>query len=252
MHKSEHTPHRIELNLREIGQLFNTMDPAPFPEKDLDGDAEEFIFSWVREFPLDEPVVLVVHLNEFPADQNPQPAIEQGVHHYFAYRARLNRMEFRQLLKEGRQTLIIGILFLADLPDSGPRHWRRRVGDVPQHRARKPDHRRLGGDVAADADLSLRLVAAAPPRQTLRQVEPDEGGGAQTGLTRITVRCRGRCVRFGRSRICRRSGRRRRGFEIQLNVVYVKRAVGAVIRLLDPNAVEICFADHIQFYRASP
>ena len=72
MSKPEHTPHRIELNLREIGQLFNTMDPAPFPEKDLDGDAEEFIFSWVQEFPLEEPVVLVVHLNEFPADQNPQ------------------------------------------------------------------------------------------------------------------------------------------------------------------------------------
>jgi len=89
------------------------MDPAPFPEKDLDGDAEEFILSWVQEFPLDEPVVLVVHLNEFPADQNPHSAIEQGVHHYFAYRARLNRMEFRQLLKEGQQSLIIGVLFLA-------------------------------------------------------------------------------------------------------------------------------------------
>ena len=113
MPKPERTPHRIELNLREIGQLFNTMDPAPFPEKDLDGDAEEFILSWVREFPLDEPVVLVVHLNEFPADQNPQSVIEQGVHHYFAYRARLNRLEFRRLLKDGRQSLLIGILFLA-------------------------------------------------------------------------------------------------------------------------------------------
>ena len=106
-------PHRIELNLREIGQLFNTMDPAPFPEKDLDSDAEEFILSWVREFPLDEPVALVVHLTEFPADQDPHSSIEQGVHHYFAYRARLNRMEFRQLLKEGRQSLLIGIVFLA-------------------------------------------------------------------------------------------------------------------------------------------
>jgi hypothetical protein len=113
MPKPERTPHQIELNLREVGQLFNTMDPAPFPEKDLDGDAEEFILSWVREFPLDEPVVLVVHLNEFPADQNPQPVIAQGVHHYFAYRARLNRLEFRRLLKDGRQSLLIGIVFLA-------------------------------------------------------------------------------------------------------------------------------------------
>ena len=55
----------------------------------------------------------MVHLAEFPARQNPQTVIEQGVHHYFAYRARLNRMEFRRLLKEGQQSLLIGILFLA-------------------------------------------------------------------------------------------------------------------------------------------
>ena len=113
MRKPERTPHRIELNLREIGQLFNTMDPAPFPEKDLDSDAEEFILSWVMEFPMDEPVVLVIHLNEAPMDQDLQAVVEQGVHHYFAYRARLNRLEFRQLLKEGQQSLLIGILFLA-------------------------------------------------------------------------------------------------------------------------------------------
>ena len=36
--KTKHLPHKIELNLREVAQLFNTMDPAPFPEKDLDSD----------------------------------------------------------------------------------------------------------------------------------------------------------------------------------------------------------------------
>jgi len=66
----KHPAHKIELNLREVGQLFNTLDPAPFPDKDLDGDAEEFILSWVREFPLDEPVALVVHLAELPAGEN--------------------------------------------------------------------------------------------------------------------------------------------------------------------------------------
>ena len=113
MSKPEQTPHRIELNLREIGQLFNTMDPAPFPEKDLDGDAEEFIVSWAQEFPVSEPVTLVIHLHEFPADQNPRPVIERGVRHYFAYRARLNRMEFRRLLRDGQHSLLIGIIFLA-------------------------------------------------------------------------------------------------------------------------------------------
>jgi hypothetical protein len=33
---------------------------------DLDRDAEEFIVSWTREFPLREPVVLVVYLSQLP------------------------------------------------------------------------------------------------------------------------------------------------------------------------------------------
>ena len=45
--------HRIELRLREVAQLFNSMDPTPFHHKDLDPDAEEFIESWALEFPPD-------------------------------------------------------------------------------------------------------------------------------------------------------------------------------------------------------
>jgi hypothetical protein len=35
----------IKLKLRDMSQLFNSMDPSPFLEKDLDDDAEEFIMS---------------------------------------------------------------------------------------------------------------------------------------------------------------------------------------------------------------
>ena len=43
-------PHRIEVKVREKTQLFNSMDPSPFHEKDLDPDAEEFIESWAMEY----------------------------------------------------------------------------------------------------------------------------------------------------------------------------------------------------------
>jgi hypothetical protein len=39
-------PHTISLKLRDVSQLFNSMDPSPFIEKNLDDDAEEFIVSW--------------------------------------------------------------------------------------------------------------------------------------------------------------------------------------------------------------
>ena len=105
-------PHRIELNLRDMAQLFNSMDPSPFHERDLDHDAEEFIESWAREYPIDEPVALRVHLAEWPAD-DPHVLIRDAVHNYFAYRAKLSDLEFRQLMKQGRTTLVIGIVFLA-------------------------------------------------------------------------------------------------------------------------------------------
>ena len=105
--------HRIEINLRAINQLSNTMDPSPFHEKDLDADAEEFMLSWVREFPLEDPVVLVIHLTH-PTDGAPaQSLVEQAVQNYFAYQAKLNQMEFRHLMNDGRKRLFIGLCFLA-------------------------------------------------------------------------------------------------------------------------------------------
>ena len=36
----------IEIRIDDISQLFHTLDPFPFRERDLDKDAEEFIVSW--------------------------------------------------------------------------------------------------------------------------------------------------------------------------------------------------------------
>lgn len=88
------------------------MDPSPFHERDLDDDAEEFIVGWAREFPRRDPVSLVIHVNHLPALREAQHLVETAVHHYFAYRAKLKWLEFRHLLKEGRTSLIIGLLFL--------------------------------------------------------------------------------------------------------------------------------------------
>jgi hypothetical protein len=104
--------HHIELNLRDLHQLFNTMDPAPFHEKDLDHDAEEFLLSWAEEFPRHEPLDLVVHLATAPAEHDARRVVTHAIHHYFAYRARLNDLEFKRLMKQGRMSLLVGLSFL--------------------------------------------------------------------------------------------------------------------------------------------
>jgi hypothetical protein len=50
----------IEVKLQNLEQFFNTMDPSPFHEKDLDYDLEEFIVSWATEYPLHDPIRLIV------------------------------------------------------------------------------------------------------------------------------------------------------------------------------------------------
>jgi hypothetical protein len=105
--------HRIEIKLRDINQLFNTIDASPFREKDLDADAEEFIVSWAREFPVQDPLVLVIHLAQECSNKMSDEMIEQAVLHYFIYRAGLIHLEFRRLLQEGRLSLLIGVVFLS-------------------------------------------------------------------------------------------------------------------------------------------
>lgn len=39
--------------------------------------------------------------------------VPEAVHNYFAHRATLNKLEFSRLMKQGRTSLFIGLLFLA-------------------------------------------------------------------------------------------------------------------------------------------
>ncbi len=106
-------PQRIEIFLDHIEQLFNSMDPSPFHERDLDHDAEEFIVSWAQEYHRKDPLMLIVHVQHLENAAATRELVETAVRNYFTYRSKLNRLEFRRLLKQGRTSLIIGLLFVA-------------------------------------------------------------------------------------------------------------------------------------------
>ena len=103
----------IEVHVAELSQLFNAIDPAPFRQRDLDPDAEEFIVGWAREIPSDASLALVVHLDR-PAGLPEEPAIlRDAIREFFSERAQASRRRLRQLFKRGRTSLAIGITFLA-------------------------------------------------------------------------------------------------------------------------------------------
>lgn len=101
----------MELRLRELAQLFNSLDPSPFIERDLDSEAERFIVSWARELPHHANLELLIHLASEPGER--AGGVQAAVNHYFASRAEIKDRELRQLLRRGRANLLIGLLFLA-------------------------------------------------------------------------------------------------------------------------------------------
>jgi hypothetical protein len=102
----------IMLRLRELAQLFNSMDPSPFVDRDLDADAEEYIVSWARELPSGGDLELVIQLST-PSPADRVAGVEDAVRRYFTTRAAIKRLEFGQMMRRGRLSLVVGSVFLA-------------------------------------------------------------------------------------------------------------------------------------------
>jgi hypothetical protein len=102
----------IELRLSGLDQFFNTFDPAPFHDKDIDADAERYIVDSVRAFPLKTKLKLIFYL---PLDRNQADTSEiliKAIVNYFDYLAMMSSRELQSLLHEGRIALLMGSLFL--------------------------------------------------------------------------------------------------------------------------------------------
>ena len=107
-----HQPARIDVKVRELAQLFNSLDPAPFLDRDLDQDAEEFIVSSARELPAAHGFELVIHVANAPEAER-AAEVQDAVRHYFASRIGMKRRELRLLLRQGHVSLAIGLVFLS-------------------------------------------------------------------------------------------------------------------------------------------
>ena len=104
---------QIAVRITSISQLFNSLDPFPFQERDLDKSAEEFMVGWARELPRDEPIRIVVHL---PASETQKPECKEvgpALQKYFAYRAEVTQRDLNELFRTGRLSLAIGMAVLA-------------------------------------------------------------------------------------------------------------------------------------------
>jgi hypothetical protein len=112
MQDENHGKGVIEVRLREIAQLFNSLDPSPFHERDLDDDAETYIVNWARQLDDDVDIELVVHLPEAETHKARNRDLATALANYFSYRAGSLDGDLRQLLHDGRRHLLVGLSLL--------------------------------------------------------------------------------------------------------------------------------------------
>jgi hypothetical protein len=107
------TPTAIQVKVDEVSQLFNTLDPFPFRERDLDKDAEDFIVGWARELPRHSTLKIVIHVPDAEARRASVGELTAALQRYFTYRAEVLTLDLNGLFRVGRLSLLIGLIVLA-------------------------------------------------------------------------------------------------------------------------------------------
>jgi hypothetical protein len=103
----------IEIKLSSVAQLFNSFDPAPFHEKELDTNAEHYIVDIIKDFPPKTNFKILIHLPKDIAASEQAQKIVPAIHNHFQYKTLVTERKFRHQVRHGRRSLIIGLSFLA-------------------------------------------------------------------------------------------------------------------------------------------
>ena len=102
----------IDIKVRQSAQLFDSRDPAPFRERDLDQAAVEYLLSAAEEIPRKQPLQIVVTLSEEPAPPLAPAAIVEAVHAHFAFEREQIDRRLREHVRRGQKFLGVGLAVL--------------------------------------------------------------------------------------------------------------------------------------------
>lgn len=103
----------IQIHVAELRQIFNSIDPSPFRNRDLDPKAEEFIVGWAKDLGRQAQLALLVNLDRSKVHPDEATDLSHAIHAFFRQRALGQRQRLRELLHVGRTSLVIGLIVLA-------------------------------------------------------------------------------------------------------------------------------------------
>ncbi len=102
----------IELRVDDLAQLFHTLDPFPFRERDLDREVEDYIVGWARELAANQPIRIVIDFPDTEAQTKTARELSEAFGRYFSDRAGAVQRDLNELFRVGRRSLAIGVAIL--------------------------------------------------------------------------------------------------------------------------------------------
>lgn len=102
----------VELRLDRIPRLYNSLDPAPFHEKELETAADDYIVGSAEDAG-GRPIRLVVMLPDTELARPEAQQVPVSIRHHFELRRDSERRLLRSMWWRGRMALLIGVVFLA-------------------------------------------------------------------------------------------------------------------------------------------
>ena len=103
----------IDIKVRQARQLFDSRDPAPFRERDLDQNAVEYLLGSAQEIPRHRPLQIVVTIAEPTEQPLSGDVVAHAVREHFAYQLEQISRRRGEYIRRGRQFLIVGVTVLA-------------------------------------------------------------------------------------------------------------------------------------------
>lgn len=103
----------IDVRIARVEALFESLDPSPFHDRDLDPKATDYILGWAQEYPSAKSFILRIHLPAAEADRAAAADIGPAIQANFTYWAESEDRARREKSRQGRIYLLIGMSILA-------------------------------------------------------------------------------------------------------------------------------------------
>lgn len=101
----------IEIRVSEVQRLFDSRDPAPFRERDLDETFTQYLEAYIDELSVRRPLRLQIYITHKSAEVGPQ-VIRDAIHEYFKYQIQIKQGQFSKVLRTAQLFLLIGLVIL--------------------------------------------------------------------------------------------------------------------------------------------